>query len=82
MCTFNISLDDQLVNTARSTFLNMEGMTTWMENQITVLLRKHAMSLEGTSVRESRKYDALMGVISMDGDKDYKRIHLREKYDV
>ena len=80
MCTFNIALDDKLVNTARSSFLNIEEMTAWMEEQITVLLRNYATSSEKLSVRKARKHDALMGVISVDSEKDYKRIHLREKY--
>lgn len=82
MCTFNIALDDQLVNTARLSFLNMEEMTAWMEDQITVLLRNHTSSSEELPIRKTRKHDALMGIISMDSEKDYKRIHLREKYGV
>lgn len=70
MCTSNIALDDQLVNTARLSFLDMEEMTAWMEDQITVLLRNHAMSSEKMPVRKARKHDALMGVISMDVEKD------------
>lgn len=82
MCTFNIALDDQLVNTARSSFLNAEEMTAWMEEQITILLRNHTMPFEEKPIRKARKHDALMGIISMDAEKDYKRIHLRKKYGV
>lgn len=82
MCTFNIALDDQLVNTARSSFLSMEEMTAWVEEQIAILLRNHAMSSPKEKLRKARKHDELMGIISIDSEKDYKRVHLSEKYGV
>lgn len=63
MCTFNIALDDQLVNTARSSFLNMEEMTAWIEEQIAILLRNHAMSSERKHARKARKHDELTVLI-------------------
>lgn len=89
MCTFNIALDDKLVDTAKASFLNVDEMTAWMEDQITVLLRNHAISTERAKIdsaelnhRKAHKHDALMGIIYSDTEKDYKRIHLREKYGV
>lgn len=89
MCTFNIALDDKLVDTVRSSFPNMEEMTTWMQEQLTFLLSNYTPSTESASVnslghniRKARKHDALMGIISDNVEEDYKRIHLREKYGV
>lgn len=65
MCTFNIALDDQLVNSAKSSFLSIEEMTAWMEDQITVLLQTHAISQEKKLERKARKHDALMGMVSI-----------------
>lgn len=80
MCTFRISLDDKLVNSARMSFHDDNRMTLWMEETISAILMDYVSKTETKSVRIPRKHDALMGVLSGAPEIDYKREHLKEKY--
>lgn len=82
MCTFNIALDDKLVNVAKSSFANHQSMTAWMEEQISVLLLQYVSSGAEKHERQTRKHDALMGVISNMANVDCKQVHLKEKYGI
>lgn len=82
MCTFSISLDDKLVNSARMSFRDDSSLTLWMEEKISAILMDYVSETEAKSKRVPRKYDALMGILSGVPEKDYKREHLKEKYGI
>lgn len=59
--------------------INVSEDVAWFKNNPVVLSKD---DIDEKALRKARKHDALMGIISMDAEKDYKRIHLREKYGV
>lgn len=59
--------------------INVSEDVAWFKNNPVVLSKD---DIDEKPLRKARKHDALMGIISMDAEKDYKRIHLREKYGV
>ena len=80
MCTYNLTFDDALVSAARCSFPNEERLKAWMQDQLSILMQR--ISTE-TVTRAPHKHDALMGILSDAPEIDeYKRIHLREKYNV
>ena len=80
MCTYNLTFDDTVVSAARRAFPSDDSMKAWMQEQLSILLQK--VSSE-TTTRPSHKHDALMGILSDAPETDdYKRIHLREKYNL
>lgn len=81
MCIFNIVLDDKIVNAAKSSFSSEKSMTAWMEEQLSILLLRHASEDVKEKERTPRKHDALMGILNNVADMDSKRIHIKEKYD-
>ena len=46
MCTFNLAVDEDLVNNARSAFKSEELMTLWLEKQLCDLLSKVSVTTE------------------------------------
>lgn len=82
MCTFNLAIDDDLVDNARSAFTNKEAMTSWLEDQISDLLEQISIEKEELKERKPHKHDVLRGILRNAPDLDYKRIHLEEKYGI
>lgn len=82
MCTFNLAIDDELVNTARKAFPNEKEMTLWLEKQVSDLLDRVSVSKKITKTQKIHRHDALRGILKDAPDLDYKRIHLDEKYGI
>ncbi len=82
MCTFNLEIDDKLVDTARSVFPNDETMTLWLENQLTNFLGKVSVPHDEAKDRKSRRHDALRGILKEISDVDCKSVYLKEKYGI
>ena len=41
MCTYNITLNDQLVEQARSSFASEKALTVWLQQQVEALLTEY-----------------------------------------
>lgn len=85
MCTYNISINDMLAQQARSAFIDDNALKDWMQKQLEIalnlLLERKAMA-NNDAPRVKHSHDDLMGILSKAPQKDYKRMHLSEKYGV
>lgn len=77
MCTYNISLNDALVEQARPAFPSQEAITAWMQQQVERMLRQIAVKTISPDaprrkVVVSERIKALSNVPTMTEDIDYK----------
>ena len=81
MCTFNLAIDDNLVENARVIFQNEDMMIDWLETQVSDLLSKVPNSKE-TTIRKPRRHNVLRGILKENPEIDYKLDHVEEKYGI
>lgn len=83
MCTYNLSVNDVLIEQARSAFNDDNALKEWLQKQLDtalhVLVNKNS-SIDNPTPRLKHKHDDLMGILFDTPNKDYKRMHLNEKY--
>lgn len=83
MCTYNLSVNDVLIEKARSAFSDDNALKEWLQKQLdaalNVLVNKNS-SVHNPAPRLKHNHDDLMGILSDAPNKDYKRMYLNEKY--
>lgn len=77
MCTYNLTLNDSLVNGVKGTFQTQAAITKWMEQQIERMLRQISVNenVKNTSLRKinvSDRIKALSAVPASASTADYK----------
>lgn len=90
MCTYNISLNDTLIEQVRPAFPSQEAITAWMQQQVERMLRQIAVKTAPsvaprTKVVVNERIKALSNVPTTTEDVDYKNSLLdvmSSKYDL
>ena len=91
MCTYNITLNDSLIEKVRPSFADDQALTLWLQRQIEELLLKHYVHQEtqhGTYTEEQPIPDVVLSLLGagmpladddLNGRKAYYQ-HLEEKH--
>lgn len=82
MCTFNLAIDDMLVERVRPSFPDEKALNEWMKKQMAIVLQNFVASQDKKELCHAHKHDALMGVLKDAPELDYKALHLSEKYGI
>lgn len=81
MCTFNISIDDELAAQAKANFDGEQALVDWMRTSIQALLRERLSQRQVEDLTAKRQaIDNLMGVLGPDTGSDYRKMYYEEKY--
>lgn len=77
MCTYNLTFNDSLVESAKRTFPTQEAITTWMEQQVERMLKQIAIKEKNhdkplRQICISERIKALSAVPASSSDEDYK----------
>lgn len=59
MCTYNISLNDELVKQSRKSFASESAMTLWLQQQVEALLVSFNASQQATRQKARKAIDAM-----------------------
>lgn len=55
MCTYNISLNDKLINEIKPSFPNDKAFTTWLQKQVESVLIKFKADKQQKTISDARK---------------------------
>ena len=73
MCTYNITVDDKLMEKVRPVFTDNEAIGNWMQSQINLLLTRMAFGLEKESTKKEPLSKRLRGIAQAPLGFDYKK---------
>ena len=79
MCTYNISIDDALMEKVRPTFPNSAALESWMQSQIEVLLLQIVSGMEHQGKTTVKLSQRLRGIAQAPENFDYKQ-ELADRY--
>lgn len=85
MCTYNISLNDDLVMQARQSFSSESLMTSWIQQQVETLLKEFNERQQTVRMNARNAIDAMRKESEMNGNSNLtlddinKEIHLARK---
>lgn len=81
MCTFNISIDDELAAKARAGFEGEKAFVEWMRNCIQTMLHERlALNEADGKATKQEALDSLMGILGPDTGVDYRKMYYEDKY--
>lgn len=72
MCTYSISVDDNVLEKVRTVLPNNEAVETWMQSQMDILLQQLAESLTDKTKTQASLSSRLRGIAQAPKDFDYK----------
>ncbi len=73
MCTYQISIDDSLMERVRPAFEDNAAITTWMQSQMEVLLLELATTVHQRKSCKRNVSQRLRGIAHAPADFDYKK---------
>lgn len=73
MCTYNISIDDALMERVRPAFADNTAIRAWMQSQVEILLLQMVGNMERTPNQEVSITQQLRGIAKAPADFDYKK---------
>lgn len=81
MCTYNISINDSVMEDVRPAFADEEALSLWMQQQMELMLIKFAASLQKKKTANTPLSSRLRGIACAPKDFDYKK-ELANRYEV
>ena len=73
MCTYNISINDSVMESVRPAFASEEALSQWMQHQIELMLIQYAARLKRTDNDKRTVSSRLRGIVNAPKDFDYKQ---------
>lgn len=73
MCTYSISVDDNILERVKSVLPNNEAVESWMQSQMDILLLQLAESLTRNPKSQIGLSSRLRGIAQAPKDFDYKQ---------
>ncbi|MBR5082148.1 MAG: hypothetical protein IKX35_06895 [Bacteroidales bacterium] len=81
MCTYNISISDEVIEDVRPAFADEDSLSRWLQQQMELLLIQYAASLKRKHFEGKRLSSRLRGIVTAPKDFDYKE-ELANRYEV
>ena len=81
MCTYSISINDSVMENVRPAFPDEESMARWMQQQLELLMIRHAATMERPTAKTQKLSQRLRGIVTAPKDFDYKQ-ELANRYEV
>ena len=73
MCTYNISIDDTLMERVRPAFADNAAIRAWMQSQVEILLWQMVVEKQGKADSAMKLSQRLRGIAHAPADFDYKK---------
>lgn len=73
MCTYNISIDDTLMERVRPAFADNAAIRAWMQSQVEILLWQMVVEKQGKADSAMKLSQRLRGIAHAPTDFDYKK---------
>ena len=81
MCTYNISISDEVIEDVRPAFADEDSLSRWLQQQMDLLLIQYATSLKRKGLGGKSLSSRLRGIATAPKDFDYKE-ELANRYEV
>lgn len=81
MCTYNISISDEVIEDVRPAFADEDSLSRWLQRQVEMLLIQYATSLKKKGSGGKSLSSRLRGIATAPKDFDYKE-ELANRYEV
>ena len=81
MCTYSISISDEVIEDVRSAFADEDSLSRWLQQQMELLLIQYATSLKKKESEGKSLSSRLRGIATAPKDFDYKE-ELANRYEV
>ena len=72
MCTYNISISDEVIDDVRPAFADEDSLSRWLQQQMELLLIQYATSLKRNGSEGKSLSSRLSGIATAPMDFDYK----------
>jgi len=73
MCTYNLSINDSVMESIRPAFASEEALSRWMQEQMEQLMLQYVADLKAKERRKVSLSSRLRGIASAPKDFDYKQ---------
>ena len=73
MCTYNISISDEVIDDVRPAFADEDSLSRWLQQQVEMLLIQYATSLKRKDSAGKSLSSRLRGIATAPKDFDYKK---------
>ena len=80
MCTYNISISDEVMDDVRPAFADEDSLSRWLQQQMELLLIQYATSLKRKDSKGKSLSSRLRGIATAPKDFDYKE-ELENRYE-
>ena len=80
MCTYNISISDEVIDDVRPAFADEDSLSRWLQRQVEMLLIQYATSLKKKGSEGKSLSSRLRGIANAPKDFDYKE-ELANRYE-
>ena len=80
MCTYNISISDEVIDDVRPAFADEDSLSRWLQRQVEMLLIQYATSLKKKGLGGKSLSSRLRGIATAPKDFDYKE-ELANRYE-
>lgn len=81
MCTYNLSINDSVMESIRPAFASEEALSRWMQEQMEQLMLQYVANLKSKESGKASLSSRLRGIASAPKDFDYKQ-ELANRYDL
>ena len=73
MCTYNISISDEVIDDVRPAFADEDSLSLWLQQQVEMLFIQYATSLKRKDSEGKSLSSRLRGIATAPKDFDYKK---------
>ena len=80
MCTYNISVNDTVIETIRPAFADEKALEQWLQRQMDMILIEFAAKQKASVARKQPLSQRLRGIATAPKDFDYKE-ELANRYE-